>query len=447
MTDILQRLNQAQTVANQGRLAEAEAMCRDILATAPDMPEAAAMLGFILVRLNRFEEARALLESAIARRADVPHWHLELSQSYRRALRLDEALARAAEAVRLAPNDARFHVGLARVHVERGDPAAAREALLEALLRAPNDVDAHLALAHLWLSEGEYRPGWEEYEWRFRAPRFQTAMPRFTRPVWNGMRMPGRRILVAADQGFGDAFHFSRYLPLVAERCGGVVVLCRAAQIPVFSRLDGVTDCVVSIHDTEPHAAWCWMASLPRLFGTTLDNIPGTPSYLSADPARQAAIAARLPVGRKRVGLVWAGNPDNSTDWRRSVPLKLLAPLAEIEGLQPISLQLSPPETDRATMRDMGLFDLSDALSDFGETAAAIANLDLTIAVDSAVAHLSAAMGVPTWILVYEPADWRWLTGRDDSPWYPAARLFRQTEVGDWTDPVARLIAAARDWV
>ncbi len=447
MTDILRQLNQAQTIANAGALTEAEAMCRNIVRAAPDMPEAAAMLGFILGRLNQFDEARTLLETAIAARGDVAHWHLELSQSYRRAARLEDALVLARKAVALAPADPRFHVGLARVHVELGQQEAARDALLKAQECAPEDVEAHLALAHLLLAEGEYVAGWQEYEWRFRAPRFQTSMPRFTGPVWNGMRLPGRRILVAADQGFGDAFQFCRYLPLVAERCAGVVVLCRAPQIPVFSRLPGVESCVVSIADVGPHAAWCWMASLPRLFGTTQDTIPGGGAYLSPDPARRSAMAARLPAGGKRVGLVWAGNPENTADWRRSLPLSMLAPLAEIPGLSLVSLQLQPPEADRAAMARMGIFDISAALTDFGETAAAIANLDLVVAVDSAVAHLAAAMGVPTWILVYQPADWRWSIGREDSLWYPAARLFRQTRPGDWTGPVARLIDAARGLV
>jgi len=441
MADLMRRLIDAQSMANAGKLQEAEAACRAIIAAAdPAMPEATAVLGFILGRLNRFDEARGCLEAAIADRNDVPHWHLELSRLYRRVPRLDDALAHARIAVRLGSDDARFHLGLARVLVDRGENAAAREALLDALTAAPDDVEAHLALAHLLLAEGEYPAGWEEYEWRFRGPRFQTAMPRFTRPHWNGMRLPGRRILIAADQGYGDAFQFSRYLPLVAERCAGVVVLCRAAQIPLFSRIEGVDDCVVSINDSFPHAAWCWMASLPRLFGTDLSNIPSGRGYLSPDPERCAfwrgELLRRMPNEGRRVGLVWAGNPDNATDWRRSVPLALFEPLRAIEGVNLVSLQ------PRAV--SLGLLDLGDELTDFGETAAVIANLDLVVSVDSAVAHLAAAMGKPTWILTYQPADWRWMTGRDDSPWYPSVRLFRQTRVGDWTEPVARLTAALR---
>jgi hypothetical protein len=443
---MLRRLNEIQAMANAGKLAEAEQACRAVIAEAPNMPEAVAVQGFILGRLNRFEEARAHLEAAIAVRGDVPHWHLELAQSYRRALRLDDALRRAREAARLDPNDARFHLGLARVLVDRGDNGDARNALLAALAVAPDDVEAHLALAHLLLAEGEYRAGWAEYEWRFRAPRFQTAMPRFTTPVWNGMRLPGRRILVAADQGFGDAFQFCRYLPLVAERCAGVAVLCRQPQVALFSRLPGVDACVVSINDVGPHAAWCWMGSLPRVFGTTLTTIPDKRAYLSPEPRRKAAWRDRLerlsPAGGVRVGLAWAGNPENATDWRRSLPLPLLAPLASIEGLSLVSLQGPAPEADRATMADMGLLDVSADLMDFQETASVIANLDLVVGADSAVAHLSAAMGVPAWVLVYRPADWRWLIGREDSPWYPSVRLFRQDTAGDWTGPAGRLIEA-----
>ena len=447
MQDLLTRLNDVQTLANTGRLIEAENACRAIVAEATAMPEATALLGFIVSRLNRLHEACALLENAAAIRADVPHWHLELSNLHRRAFRLEAALAAARTAVRLAPGEARYYVGLARVFVDLEQNDAARDALLAALHRAPEDVEAHLALAHLLLAEGEYGAGFAEYEWRFRAPRFQTAMPRFDRPAWNGMRLPGRRILVAADQGFGDAFQFCRYLPMVAERCAGVVVLCRAAQIPLFSRIEGVAACVVSIHDAGPHAAWCWMASLPKLFGTSIATIPDGGAYLSPDPERREAWRAELdrsvPRPGRRTGLVWAGNPDNTTDWRRSIPLSLLAPLGEINGFRPVSLQLQVPEADRAAMAGLGLFDLSPRLTDFGETAAAIANLDLVIAVDSAVAHLAGAMGVPTWILIYQPADWRWMTDREDNPWYPSVRLFRQTRAGDWREPVARLIAKA----
>ena len=233
---------------------------------------------------------------------------------------------------------------------------------------------------------------------------------------------------------------------MVADRSDGVVVLCREPQIPVFSRIDGVRSCVVSINDTGPCAAWCGIANLPRLFGTEVTAIPRAHAYLSADPRRRwfwrDELARLLPGCGLRVGLVWAGNKENTTDWRRSVTLSRFDGIQAIDRIGLVSLQPGIEAADRADAGRFGLVDLGPALTDFGETAAAIANLDLVVTVDSAVAHLAAALGVPTWILVYQPADWRWMTGRDDSPWYASVRLFRQVRAGDWTEPVARLLAA-----
>jgi hypothetical protein len=187
---------------------------------------------------------------------------------------------------------------------------------------------------------------------------------------------------------------------------------------------------------------------LPRLFGTTLSNIPGGRGYLSPDTRRRAAWRERLghrsPGTGPRIGLVWAGNPENTADWRRSIPLSRFTPPGAIEDdgdRSFVSPRVYVPESDRSAMAVLGVLDLSAELADFGETAAAIANLDLVVTVDSAVAHLSAALGVPTWILVYQPANWRWPIGRNDSPWYPSVRLFRQTHAGDWTEPLGRLLA------
>ena len=421
-------------------------MCRGVLDAHPDMPEAAALLGFLAARQLRYDEAQALLESAIARRGTVPHWHFELRQIHRRAYRLDAALAAAREAVRLDPKSARFLNGLAQVHVDRGETEQAVDAILAALALAPADPESHLSLAHYLLSEGDYRAGLTEYEWRFRSPLYRNALPTITRPTWNGMQLPGRRILLAADQGYGDAFHFARYIPMVAERCAGIVVLCRTPQIPLFRRLPGVLDCVIDITKAGEHAAFAWMASLPNIFGTTLASVPASTPYLAADPARQGywreELARRVPDPGLRVGLVWAGNPANSGDWRRSVSLSLLAPLAKIEGVRLVSLQVPTPESDRTAMADLGITDIAPGLTDFGETAAALAGLDLLVTVDTGIAHLAGALGLPAWVLIHHPSDWRWLTGRTDSPWYPSLRLFRQPRAGDWETPIAALIAA-----
>lgn len=435
-------MQEAERIANAGKLADAESLCRDVLRSVPELPEAMALLGFLLARQNKFEAAQAQLEAAIARRPTVPQWHFELRQIHRRAYRMDAALAEAREAVRLDPSGAQYRNGLAQIHIDRGETDAGLACILDALARAPEDAESHLSLAHALLAAGNYRPGWLEYEWRFRAPLYRNALPRITRPYWNGMALPGRRLLLAADQGFGDGFQFARYVRLAAERCAGIILLCRTPQLALFSRLPGIERCVTDITQAGEHAAFCWMASLPHVFGTELATIPAITPYLDADPARLAhwrdALAGLLPAGGLRVGLVWSGNPDNTSDWRRSVPLSRLRGLA-LEQVRLVSLQVPVHEHDRPEACSLGVLDLGARLTDFGETAAVIANLDLVVTVDSAVAHLSGAMGRPAWVLIHQPADWRWLTGRTDSPWYPSLRLFRQPIAGDWGTPIAAL--------
>lgn len=437
----LPTLREAERRLNAGAPAAAERLCREVLQDHP-LPEAQALLAMVLTRHGDKDEALGLFHAAIGARADVPQWHHELRELHRRRYRLDDALAAARTAAHLDPRAPRYRSALAQILIERGEVAAARDCLLDALAIAPDDVESHLTLGHLLLSSGDFRAGWVEYEWRFRGEALRRAIPRMTRPVWNGMPLPDRRILIGADQGFGDGFQFARYLPLVAERCAGVVVLCRPPQIPVFSRMPGVVSCVVDTAEVGEHAAYQWLASLPGVFGTTLDTVPAATPYLSVDPARRLAWRRNLPTAGARVGLCWRGNAANSFDWRRSIPLSLLAPLGQIPGLTLFSLQV--PMSDPDGIAAMGMADLGPNLTDFGETAAVIANLDLVISVDSAVLHLAGALGVPGWALLYEPADWRWLRGRADSPWYPSLRLFRQPVPGDWASVAAQVIDAAR---
>ncbi len=445
------RLKAAESLVNRGKAAEAEAACRAVLDEAPGLAEAVALLGFIVARRNRRDEAEPLLRAAIARRPDVPHWHGELRNILRYSYRLDEALAEAREAVRLDPASAPFWNGLSQVHFDRGEYDLGYDAILAALACDPDHPESHLSLAHALLASGNLRAGWIEYEWRFRSKLFTDALPKPSRPYWNGMPLPKRRLAISTDQGYGDSFQFARFIPMAAARVGEVTVICRTAQMPVFLRIPGVARCVPDLRGAGDHAAFVWLASLPYVFGTELATIPAAVPYLTADPVRQAHWRARLDralePGGLRVGLVWAGNKENSADWRRSVPLAALCGLAAIPGIRLVSLQTPVPDADRAVFAEMGMADLSPDLTDFGETAAALPGLDMVVTVDSAVAHLAGAMGVRTLVLIYEPADWRWMTRRQDSPWYPTMRLFRQPRAGAWREPIERLIAAVRDSV
>jgi hypothetical protein len=216
---------------------------------------------------------------------------------------------------------------------------------------------------------------------------------------------------------------------------------------PLLSNIPGVKQYCHRWNDVPGHAAHCRLSSLPYLFRTQMDTIPAQIPYLKADPARIAHWRSRLdlslPPGRKRIGLAWTGRPTHPNDRRRSVPLQMLLPVAEAGPAAFVSLQKPFPARD---LEMMGKFpfmtDLSDELTDFGETAALIENLDLIVTVDTSMGHLAGALGKPVWILIPKAADWRWLLDRDDSPWYPSARLFRQQKPGAWDEPLQRLCAA-----
>lgn len=235
----LPRLQAAERMVNQGKAAEAEIACRAVLRDAPGLPEAIALLGFIVARLRRLPEAESLLREAIARRPDVPHWHFELRHVLRYDFRLDEALAEAREAVRLDPASAQFRNGLAQIHFDRGEYDQGYNTVLDALARDPEHPESHLSLAHALLASGNFRAGWAEYEWRFRSKIFTKALPKPIRPYWNGMPLPGRRLVISTDQGFGDSFQFARYIPMAAARVGEVVVICRQPQVALLSRSGG----------------------------------------------------------------------------------------------------------------------------------------------------------------------------------------------------------------
>ena len=434
----LPRLRQIEAMANAGRLAEADTACRAVRQEAPSLPEAAALHAIVLSRQNRFAEAGALLDRAIQARGTVPQWHFERAVCHRRAFALDAALAAIQRAVALDPASPRYRKELAQILIDQGETGAARAVLAEVLADTPDDFDAHLALSHVLLAAGEFLPGWAEYEWRLRSPLHQRMAPAMTRPVWNGMAMPGRRLLLIADQGLGDAIQFARYIPLAAAWCAGVSVVCAAPLVPLFSTVTGVQVCVTAVAAAGEHTAFAWFASLPFIFGSELETIPAAVPYLRPAPST----ARPSPAHPRTIGIAWAGNPENTSDWRRSIPLSRLTGLANVPGVRLVSLQAAVPDADRPAMAAMAMEDMSAGMTDFGGTAAIVAGLDLVIAVDSAVAHLAGAMGVPVWVLVHQPADWRWLEGRTDSPWYPTMRLFRQPAAGDWDTPIGALTAA-----
>jgi hypothetical protein len=298
----------------------------------------------------------------------------------------------------------------------------------------PDHAKAHLNRSLALLLTGELDEGWREYEWRFAVNVYDR---KFDRPLWSGEPLAGASILMHAEQGFGDTLQFVRYIPAVAERGGRVVLEVPGSLVRLARTVAGASEVVASGDPLPPFDCHCPLLSLPRVFKTNLATIPNVVPYLQVPAEASADWTDRITATPGlRVGIVWAGTTVGAID------LQLLQPLWEVDGVSWFSLQVGERSGDVSSLDGVKIADLSPWLVDFAETAAAVCRLDLVISVDTSVAHLAGALGRPTWLLVRYPPEWRWLLEREDSPWYPTARLFRQEKEEDWSG-VAREVAAA----
>ncbi len=432
--------NRGLVLAALGRSAEALAAFDQALALAPDDLEARNNRGLVLQALGRDDEALHDFEQVLAARPDFVQALNNRGNVLQALGRYEEALASYAAATARAPGFAQAHYNAGAALQALDRPAEALGAYGRALALEPDYADAHWNESLVRLSLGDFAAGWRKFEWRWRTSDAARRSP-LPHPLWLGEApLDGCSVLLHAEQGLGDAIQFVRYVPLVAARGAQVILAVHAELKRLFS--DAMSDLGAAAvfgegESLPPCHLRCPLLSLPHAFGTTLDTIPATIPYLAPSPELAAKWQARLAsVPRPRVGLVWAGNPAHKNDRNRSLSLAELAPLRQLAGLGYVSLQKPGP----APGGD-GLLDLGPELSDFAETAAAVAALDLIIAVDTAVAHLAGALGKPVWILLPFSADWRWLREREDSPWYPTARLFRQPRPGDWASVVGRVTA------
>lgn len=442
-----QALARAQAAAQAKRLHEANGICADVLAASPAHPAALALQGIVNAMSGDPEQGIGLLRRAIGLRPGNATWYAHLSSLCRLTYRIDEALAMGQEAVRLDPDNAEHLVNLSLIFVDADERERAMVCLIRALGLKHGHADAHLAMAQTLLAQGEFDPGWMEYEWRNLTEAGKSTMPAMTSAPWNGMRIPNGRLLLVGDQGYGDTIQFARYIPMAVERCQDLILGCSAEMAPLLATIPGVKQYCHQWNDIPGHAAHCRLSSLPYLFRTQAATIPAKIPYLNADPARvahwRARLAATLPPGVRRIGLAWTGRPTHPNDRRRSVPLSMLAPITHAGPAVFVSLQKPLPARDLESLTLFpGMTDLSGELTDFGETAALVENLDLVVTVDTCLGHLAGALGKPAWILIPKAADWRWLLDREDSPWYPSVRLFRQQKPGAWDAPVDKLRGA-----
>jgi tetratricopeptide (TPR) repeat protein len=507
--DIHQQMRRAVELHSAGRLPEAEAIYRSVLSVQPNNPSALHLLGVLAHGLTQHDLAAQLIERAVAINPKDADAFSNLSMVYRALHRYDEAIKAGETAVRLNAKLAEAHNNLAAAHLSRHAPdraaACARmalsiqprfakahrnlgQALLElnrsrdaivefqqslslepdkpdalislalaqresgrtdlalaacerAVAIEPDNAAAHWQLAMALLTSGDLRRGFCEYEWRWRCSEFTSPNRNFPQPQWDGGDLSGKTILLHAEQGFGDSIQMIRYAPLVRDRGGRVIVLCRRELAELFASVNGIEQRIIEGETLPAFDLHVPLMSLPAAMGTTLQTIPNIVPYVRADPASIEQWKQKLAAtSGKRVGLVWLGSVAFG-DQRRQIDAAMLHPLRTVAGVTFVSLQKPPAGAP------VPMIDLTSELNNFGDTAALVMNLDLVICCDTAVAHLAGALGKPTWLLLPTPPEWRWMQTREDSPWYPTMRLFRQPTPGDWRSVVTRVCGELDEFV
>ncbi len=421
----------------------------------PEYADALGNHGIVLAGMKRYEEAEESYRKALAVEPENATVRSNFGNMLTAMNRYEEAERHYRLAVAHSPNAAPIRANLAVSLKELGRLEESVEMNRAAIALDPDLAQAHHALAMTLLALGAFTEGWREYAWRWRDPDFPAAYRSFDVPEWDGGDLEGGTVLIWAEQGMGDAIQFARFAPMAAERGGRAALQCDRRLVPLLSTLAGAVDAIGPDEDPGEVRAHLPLMDLPRVFGAVHGAIPAPVPYLSAEPERAERWRARLGEGgRFRVGLCWRGNPNHREDWKRSMRLEDLAPILDVPGVDFLGLQIGGGEEAEKTLPPTIPFTDPTRAYDpsagaFVEDAAVLESLDLVITVDTAMAHLAGALGRPVWLLLSHVADWRWMTGRDDSPWYPTMRLFRQKERGDWSEVAARaaraLAKAARD--
>jgi tetratricopeptide (TPR) repeat protein len=402
-----------------------------------DYAEAYNNLGITLLSLDQFDEAIKNHRKAIMLIPLYAEAHYNLGIALRKLKKLDEASASYRRAIAIKADYVEAHNNLGSTLEEQGMFTEAVTCYSRAIELKPDYVDAHFNRSILSLLTGNFKDGWKEYEWRFQIK--DHVHRTFQKPMWDGSPLNDKTILVHTEQGYGDNIQFVRYLPMIQAQGGRVVFECLPILIHLLKDCKGI-DTIISKDPsgnvTEQFDVHIPLLSIPGILDTEVDTIPSNGPYIVPDSARVAEWKDRLEVHDKsyKIGLVWASSPDNKELYhKKSCKLNQFEPALNIHGLSFYSLQKGPASTEIDSLhKGTKIINLDSELNDFTDTAAAINNLDLVISVDTSVAHLAGAIGKPVWLLLPFVPDWRWQLERDDSPWYPNMRLFRQTQMYDW---------------
>jgi Flp pilus assembly protein TadD len=426
------------------RLGEAVASYDKAIALKSDFAEAFCNRGGALQELKRFDEAVASYDQAIALKPDSAEAFCNRGLALQELNRFDDAVASYDTAIALRPD-------YAEAFCSRGTTLQALKRLNEALASydktialKPDYADGYRNRALVRLLMGRYREGWSDYEWRWGAKGSPSRRLDINVPTWQGEDLTGRHLLVFSEQGLGDVIQFVRYLPLLTKPEGKITFLVPAKLTRLLRPSIQAVEIIGGLNEAHHLDLQVALLSLPYRFDTELSSIPNKVPYLKAEPELEARWSARIGAHGFKIGIAWQGNPSGTIDEGRSVPLQDFVPLSRIPGVRLISLQKHvgldqladlPKDVEIETLDD----DFDSGLDAFIDTAAVMTNLDLVITADTAIAHLAGALGRPTWVALKHVPDWRWLLDREDCPWYPTARLFRQSRRDDWASVFARI--------
>ena len=409
----------------------------------PDFAAAYSSRGNVLKVLQQYDAAIASFNRAIAVKPDYAEAYANRGHVLRDLMQLDAALASYDRAIALKPDFVEAYSNRGNVLKDLCQVDAALASYDRAIALKPDYADAYWNKSLALLLKGDFENGWELYEWRWRTDFFTPYKRNFQQPVWSGREpLAGKTILLHSEQGLGDTIQFGRYASLVANLGAQVIMEVGKPLLGLFKGLAGISRLIEKGDPLPAFDFHCPLLSLPRAFRTGLDTIPCQQKYLDIDPARLACWRSRL--GEKnspRIGLVWGGSATNTNDHNRSIPLSTV--LQQLPGnFHYVSLQKDLRDSDESLLDSQpNILNFGHELDDFTDTAALCELMDVVISVDTSVAHLSGALGKPTWLLLPFSPDWRWLMDRDDSPWYPSMKVYRQKTPGDWGPVFARIKA------
>jgi hypothetical protein len=397
-------------------------------------------LGLICLSKKQINEAIMYFEKALSINDNNQIAYNNLASAYNEIDEYDKAMLCCKRAVSIKPDDANLYLNFSVTSFLRGDYEDSAKYAMKAIELEPDKADAHFNLAMSFLVLGNFEEGWKEYEWRGRLK--DSIWQVFTKPLWDGFDISDKILLICTEQGFGDAIQFVRYVPLIRKRnVKKIIVECREQLKSLLEYVDGIDEVVARNEKLPEFDVYCHLLSLPSIFNTREETIPANVPYIRISKWVVDKWSSKImDKGMVKIGIAWAGSPTHKNDRNRSVLLDLFKPLGSLDNVVFYSLQKGyGSEQVKGLGEDLKIIDLTDGIEDFLDTAGLIMNLDLVISVDTAVAHLAGALGKPVWVLIPFVPDWRWMLNREDSPWYPTMRLFRQKCRGDWGSVIERI--------